>query len=468
MVFMKIKFSWIIYLLAVFVTVEVLVLKYLPVPDNIYGYLRFLVEVVIYFLGAIILWRSLSERKLPLGTNIDKPLLVFLGYTLLIIIINNAPFLEAFVGLRSLLRYVPLFYILAFVKMDRVFPGRYYNLIIYIALAQVVITVFQHYAGISEFWYPRASDLEIGGKRTEYRLLETGFGGGREHGAGIGTFGDSVPLALFLVIAFILIVARLQVGQMSRQRSIIYNVLVGVILISIFFTYSRGSVLMAVLCVPLLMFLSGKKRKLVLMLSIFILLAGPLLINLVAVKSGSDTYINPKFKYTDPLSNVITIFNSDYVDKTLQHSRGLVLTEVGSRLVETKSFFGYSPAQDFALDKAAKRMFGSDSPINNLGVINDVYWIAFIIYYGLAGLGIFLYLLYTIMKASIYVYRNTPYLYMQVFGLSMAALVVITIPYSMILRTFMFRSFGFFFWMIAGIVFAEWRRLRYNDNDMEL
>ena len=465
---MKFKFSWIIYLLAAFVTVEVLVLKYIPVPDQIYGFLRFMVEVVVYILGGIILWRSLSTKKIPLGTSIDKPLLVFLGYTLIIIIINSAPFLEAFVGLRGLLRYVPLFYVLAFVRMDDSFPARYFNLIVGITIMQVVITIFQHYAGISEFWYPRASDLEIGGKRAEYRLLETGFGGGREHGAGIGTFGDSVPLALFLVISFILVISRLQVGQLSRQRSIIYNALAAIILITIFFTYSRGSVLMAVLCVPLLMFLSGKKRKLVLMLSVFILLAGPVLINLVAMRSGGDAYVNPKFKYTDPLSNVVTIFNSDYMDKTLQHSRGLVLTEVGSRMIETKSIFGYSPAQDFALEKAARRMFGSKSPITNPPVINDVYWIAFVIYYGIAGLAIFMYIMYLIMKASVFVYRNSPLFYMKIFGLSMAALVIITIPYSMILRTFMFRSFGFFFWMIAGIVFAEWRRLKYTEKEVNI
>ena len=34
---------------------------------------------------------------------------------------------------------------------------------------------------------PRASDLEIGGKQVSYRVLATGFGSGREMGAGIGT-----------------------------------------------------------------------------------------------------------------------------------------------------------------------------------------------------------------------------------------------------------------------------------------
>jgi hypothetical protein len=49
------------------------------------------------------------------------------------------------------------------------------------------------------------------------------------------------------------------------------------------------------------------------------------------------------------------------------------------------------------------------------------------------------------------------------FAVAMAALTIIAIPYSLILRTFVFRSFGFYFWLLAGLVFSEWRRLKEEE-----
>lgn len=208
------------------------------------------------------------------------------------------------------------------------------------------------------------------------------------------------------------------------------------------------------------MFLAGKRKKMAILFVVSAIALSPFLINMIVLSQGQDPYINPKLKYTDPLTNVLAIFNDDYVDNTLQFSRGLVLTQIGGQLLETNNIIGYSPAQDFALEKAASKMFGSNTPINNLPVINDVYWVAFVIYYGFLGLAIFLYILYLIFKASMLVYKKSPDPYFKIIALAMAVLVVISIPYSMILRTFLFRSYGFYFWMMAGLVFAEWKRIR--------
>src|SRR4030095_1586992 len=240
---MKLKFSWFILLLVIFVPFEVMVLKYLPVTDLLYSYLRFAVEIFIYLLGGLLLVRLIFLRKLPKGTSIDKPLLVFIVYTVIITIVNNAPFFQAFMGLRVLLRYIPLFYVLAFINIDFATSRRILNTIVTIAAIQCGIAIYQHYAGMSPFWYPRASDLEIGGKQVSFRMLATGFGSGREMGAGIGTFGDSVFLALFLVIAFIVTFASLQQSvRIQRSKKIVLSVVFAIITIALFFTYSRGSV----------------------------------------------------------------------------------------------------------------------------------------------------------------------------------------------------------------------------------
>ena len=79
-------------------------------------------------------------------------------------------------------------------------------------------------------------------------------------------------------------------------------------------------------------------------------------------------------------------------------------------------------------------------------------------------LAIYFFILYKIFRASVFVYNNSDDAYFKIFALAMAAIIIIAIPYSLILRTFVFRSFSFFFWLIAGLVFSEWRRLKAIEN----
>jgi hypothetical protein len=422
---MNLKFSWFILVLVIFVPFEVMVLKYLPVSDLLYSYLRFAVEIFIYLLGGMLLLRLIMLRKIPKGTSIDKPLLVFIGYTILITIVNHAPFFQAFMGLRVLLRYIPLFYVLAFINIDTDASRRILQAMLSIAAIQCGIAIYQHYAGISPFWYPRASDLEIGGKQVSQSSV-----------------------------------------KIQQSQKLIYSCFLVLITIALLFTYSRGSVLLALLSIPVIMMISGARKKLAVYMMIGLVLLSPLILFGVFDTSSSEPYINPKIKYTDPLANITAVFSSSYLDNTLQYSRGAVLTEIGGNLLRSFKIIGYSPAQEFALEKAATSLFGSNMPINNLPVINDVYWVAFIIYYGLAGIALYFLILYRIFRASVFVAKFTNDPYFKIFGIAMAALVILVIPYSFILRTFVFRSFGFYFWLLAGLVFSEWRRIRKEQLNM--
>ncbi|MFZ9942624.1 MAG: hypothetical protein ACO3O0_03350, partial [Bacteroidia bacterium] len=65
---MKFRLSWAIYFLFLFVPFEVMILKYLPVNDRVYGMLLFGVEVFIYLIASIVLVRFLLSKKMPKGT----------------------------------------------------------------------------------------------------------------------------------------------------------------------------------------------------------------------------------------------------------------------------------------------------------------------------------------------------------------------------------------------------------------
>lgn len=236
-------------------------------------------------------------------------MIVFIIYALAITIINNAPVVQALMGMRTLLRYIPLFYVLAFINFEESFPRKILLSILIIAGIQCSLAVYQHYAGIAEMWYPRASDLEIAGKQVTFRLLASGFGGGREMGAGIGTFGDSVFLALFLVIAFAVAFSSIQQSiRIPRVKKIAFNSILILIVIALFFTYSRGSVLVALATIPVILYLSGGRKKTLIYISVGLVLVTPVILFGILGQSSSSTYINPKLQYTDPLANMTNSF----------------------------------------------------------------------------------------------------------------------------------------------------------------
>jgi hypothetical protein len=184
--------------------------------------------------------------------------------------------------------------------------------------------------------------------------------------------------------------------------------------------------------------------------------------------STSSAYYNPKGKYTSPIENVTNVFSQSYVEHNLEHSRGWIITEVGLPVLQSLKFFGYGPSGDESLGRMVKENVAGTMPFQNLGIINDVYWVALLSYYGFVGIIFFVLILIKIFKASMIVYQNSPSTIYSMVGLSMAVMVLLAIPYTFILRTFAFRPFAFYFWLFAGIVAAEYRRIKNNSNNKQI
>ena len=458
---LKFKYSNLIIFLALYVPFEVIILKYLPVSDRVYSLLRFLPEVMIYLLLIVNIIHSIYHRQWISRTPIDIPLLIFVLGAIISIVINAAPLSLSLIGMRPLLRYIALFYLVSNINIPQ---SKIKFLIIGLILVggvQSVLTSYQHFAGIGKVFMPRATDLEVEGVQSQFKLVQTGWGSGREQGAGIGTFGDSVLVALFLVF-----VAVISLSFLLRMEIKVYlkrMILFGIFLISfvaLFYTYSRASVLIGVIAVPIILFLEKRIKKLffigIMSLS---LLAGILFLS-SNQSSSSDTYYNPKKKYTNPLDNITSIFSHKYVQNNMQHSRGWVMVEVGGQLIKSVNFFGYGPSGDESLGRMVKEDVTSNIPFQNLGIINDVYWVAMLSYYGFVGLIFFLFILWNIFKAARQVHKNSSIPVYTMIGLSMMVIIILALPYTFIIRTFAFRPFAFYFWLFAGLVAAEYRRIK--------
>ena len=102
-----------IYFLTGYVAFEEFILKFLPVSDTVYSYLRFVSEILIYVaFGKLVIHKL--HRGIPfVKTAIDLPVIGFYGVVLLSILVNNSPLMGSLYNVRPMARYIVLFYLVA-------------------------------------------------------------------------------------------------------------------------------------------------------------------------------------------------------------------------------------------------------------------------------------------------------------------------------------------------------------------
>nr|MBK9650916.1 O-antigen ligase family protein [Bacteroidota bacterium] len=458
---MKFKFSTFILLFAILAPFDLLLLKFLPLGEKAYGYGRFFVEFAMYLLFFMLILRNLVHGKLFTRTVIDVPLLFFLIVSVFSIVINRVPIGPAMMGWRDLWRWVLLFYILANLNLDDKFHRRIILMFVVIGCVQGLIATTQHFVGVSDIFKPRASTVEIGGKITNYKVLATD-NNGFEKGSGVGTITDAVQLATYLLICLsVLIPLFLQYVRTGMVKRFGNYIIFIAIMLGIFMSYSRVSVLFALLAIFITYLVAKELRRLFPIAIVASLVIVVSLAFIATVPSNkSSTYYNPRLKETSPIDNFTQLFSSELAEKSIQNSRGFVVENALPALIKSLNLIGYGPDVDNSLLKLVQRDLDNATPFANYRIINDVYWIGMITCYGLIGVSIFIYILYRLFKMTMYVYKNTESPYMKILSLAFLTILIISIPYTAVIRTFVFRMFALYFWLIAGIVASEFRKLK--------
>ncbi len=454
---MKINPYILIIIIIIFLPSEDFILKWLPVSDKIYSISRFFSELFIYSLFLLIILHNLKKSFLIKKTPIDVPLILFILVGIVSIILNHAPLLGGLIGIRTLLRYVIVFYILTNIKINNTLLNKTIYIILIMGAIQSIIGIFQHFNGISNFWIPRETNLEIAGYKKEFTVLTSGI----EQGAIIGTLGHSVNLALFLLIQFILSFTLIINKFFKGFYRFILYIFTCLTFIAILFTYSRGVIISSLIAIIIILYLNKKKLALLTISSIISLIF--ILMILININTGVE-YKHVKKEYVNPIENIRMIFSNEYLEAT-EGSRQWILQEIGGFLLKNIVLIGFSPDEFTTREKIANTSKGNLERILYYKAFEDVYWIAILAYFGIIGLSLFLYILYKLFKTSIYVmYKTNNYIY-YIISQSLITLLIIIIPLTFIVRTFEFRAFGFYFWFLAGLVTNEYLRIKRAKNE---
>lgn len=448
-----------IYFLTGYVAFEEFVLKFLPVSDIVYSYLRFFGELLIYIAFGKLVIHKLHKGIPFVKTAIDLPIIGFYTVVLLSIFVNRSPLMGSIYNIRPFARYIVLFYLVANSSLSERKITTFLRIILGVGIFQLAAGLIQWVGGPAafDFFLPRESTLGIAGFTKEYRLLEIG----REIGSIYGTLGDTVIYGIFMILVLIV--------YLSRVRQLEYLNLLGAAVLFFFIarSYSRAATFSALLAGGAWYYFHYGWKKTLQLACATILVFGFLL---AVVNPFNLEYINPRKARVGLVGNVTGVFSGSYVRIAQKQRLGALIGNVPTVLVN-KPIFGYGADQNSTIEglNMSKRSFLLK--ILSKSGFKDVYWVAILCFYGLLGLGFFALIFYQLFRAALNLYKrsiSTPSTIRQVapaarvtqqIAIIMLCLVAVTVFLLFFNRTLEYRGYGFYFWLCAGLMFASDRAL---------
>lgn len=442
-----------------YVAFEEFVLKFLPVSDTAYSYLRFVGEMLIYIAFGKMALHKLYKGIPFVKTAIDWPIIGFYSVVLLSMVINRSPLIGSLYNIRPFARYIVLFYLIANSPLSDKRITTLLRIILGVGVFQLVIGIIQWVGGppAFDFFLPRESTLSVAGFTKEYRLLEIG----REIGSIYGTLGDTVIYGVFMILVLVI--------YLSRIRRVAYLNLLGALVLFLFIarSYSRAATFSALLAGGAwFYFHHGWRKTLRLALGTLVIFA----MLLIVVNPFNLEYVNPRKARVGMVGNVTGVFSGSYVRVAQKQRLGALMGNVPTVIVN-KPFLGYGADQNTTIEKlnASQRSFLLKVLSKN--GFKDVYWVAILCFYGILGLLFFALIFYQLFRAALRLYKRSTStvamdrrtyisnLITQRVAIIVLCLVAVTVFLLFFSRTLEFRGYGFYFWLCAGLLFASDRSI---------
>lgn len=227
---------WTLLFLAVWIPLEPFLLKF--VPDELYLYGRYFSEGLIYILALTVFIRLLLGRKRWKQTPIDFPFVLFLLVLIISVVANAVPSSIAILGIRQILRFVVLFFVVMYLYPAQDFVRRLISVMLVVVALESVLAVAQALGGgaLDEFLIPSER------KFFESIQLTTGVSQFWDPGSRVfATLGRYDQLGTFLSFFLLLAVGLLYERGLGARRQQSLRAVLALGLAALLLTYSRAS-----------------------------------------------------------------------------------------------------------------------------------------------------------------------------------------------------------------------------------
>lgn len=446
--FLMLRPEWGIYFLIVFIPLEEFLEKWIP-RGVLFEGIRFSGEALLFALFILVILNKVKHGFRWYRTPIDIPLLVFVGTVFVSAIVNNSPPFMVVLGIRPLIRYTLVFYILTQLGVTKQFFERCFTLSLFMATLVGAIGLMQTVIG-----YPLTNllipgDVVIGGV-----LARAGL----RHNVAprtyiFSTMGRYDTLGVFLLFFILLTIGAFVMADRQWRKKILLFVIIGFPAFAL--TFSRQSWLGLVVGVGIMVLISRWRDFQRIR---FLYFAGMILVPLLILLAlpYARYFSGDSVTQASLVERALEPFSQRYFEiSRYSYGRLFVIFDVGKRLIRIAPFWGLGPGQFGSL---TARFFNVpfwelvDVPENAAHFINDVNWIVILGQVGLIGTLSFLWIFLNLFWASRKRYLRLGAGVVKGIVLAYAAIIIVYLLIGFLGPNFEVRQISFYIWLWGGLI----------------
>lgn len=405
-----------------YIPLEEFFLKWLPVPDSIFEVLHVISD---FFIAVIIFLFLSSGRSRFRLTNTKLVLTLFLLVAFFSFLMSFASFAGYFSKIWVLLRYIFIYFILLNIKLNKEELDRFYLILgvsfciqIFIGLLQLLDISF-----INQFFEAREGALKIIVPEDTIK----------------GTFKFGVFYGFFVMSSFIILYPY-------TKSTFVKAALVTT---SIMFTYYSGSRVAFLGVIGYILYLHFRENK--------------VLISTMVTGFIVFIFASGIANEVENIGSLLGLFSADFWLASLSSGR-LGIFNIFPMFFEAsikEILFGFSYDVDGITSFLYQDYDNLSAILQNNAIvgIEDVYWIAFLYYYGIFGI-----LLFAIFYANLFLKVNRLFLMSHDFEhrmliQSIKYLLVFALIVGLVNQVLHIKTFSFYFWVFAAVAT---HRARFN------
>ncbi|MEM6253692.1 MAG: hypothetical protein AAF821_12300 [Cyanobacteria bacterium P01_D01_bin.156] len=433
-------------------TFEDFILRWMP--GNIALVVRFIPELLLYGLAFYICGSKLLRGETLKKTPIDLLLVAFIFATAVSIIINGAAIKGSIINLRTIWRYLSVFYIVVNINISNSELSKLLSGLKKILFIQALISSIQYFLPPSfnqAFFAPQ--DFEVEG----FKYPSHAAAGTLKVGATAGTFSSSAVLASLLLVAACIFFAESYISGNSLIPDIAYLKQLGFTFFGIFASKKRAA-LVIFLLIPLVLFHSYNRPKKLLSF-IWLYAALGLVCSVLVLMFGSGPSFSSSASVREeaiPATEyILQLFSPDYWEASNESARGWFVRVIHNAILSTQSWFGFGPDFDNT-QRAISDTLSTARDIDKLKrderVFDDSFWAASVAYFGIIGTAIYAFILKRLYDTARWLCRYGEKPEYKVLGGTFTTLLAVTVLYAFVERVVRLRTFSFYFWLLAGLV----------------
>lgn len=429
--------SW-IFIMAIYLPLETVILNF--TPGSLVTIVRYGTEAFSYVVLIKVILDNVVARKKFYINKSDGMIFVFIGICIISGIINNVSLQIFILGLRWLIRYVVIYFIVRFTVWEKNHIRSIINLILGIGCFEVVLGILQVFfrSTLDKILLPRT--LEVG-------IMEINVSQATSKYSIFGTLGRYGEYAYIITIIVLILMSKLLIENRNVRTKIFF---IGSV-VALVLSYARQAVIgvMFAIFIAIITKKNIKVNKKKILLSIFI--CGVII--LLGVSTAETIQLGHGTTNEGIISRYLSIFTEDFISGDYSgHGRTYFLTTVNKIFLTTKPMFGYGVG-----------MYGTRSAIlydssvyNQLGIpiqfSMDVYWTSIIGQIGLLGLIVLISIYFIFYKEYKKLFIKSSDKFVRMISLAMLMIILAILFQSFFGSNLSDRYQAYYIWLFWGLL----------------